>query len=45
VVVDLTPERCVATFRVVDDPADPFTAVSAQAAFAVEAGRPGAKPA
>ena len=45
VVVDLTPERCVARFRVVDDAADPASAVSTQATFVVEAGRPGAEPA
>jgi alkaline phosphatase D len=43
VVVDLTPDRCDARFRVIDDAADPLSAVSTQAAFVVEAGRPGAE--
>jgi alkaline phosphatase D len=43
VVVDLTADRCDARFRVIDDAADPLSAVSTQAAFAIEAGRPGAK--
>jgi alkaline phosphatase D len=42
VLVDLTRERCVAQFRVLDDATDPDAAVSTQATFAIEAGRPGA---
>jgi alkaline phosphatase D len=41
VVVELMRERCVARFRVLDDATDPAAAVSTQATFAVEAGRPG----
>jgi alkaline phosphatase D len=44
VVVDLTPERCLARFQVIDDATDPNTVVSTQATFTVEAGRPGAQP-
>jgi alkaline phosphatase D len=41
--VDVTPERCTARIRVIDDPTDRDTAVSTAATFAVEAGRPGAQ--
>ena len=43
VVVELTRDRCVARFRVVDDATDPAAAVSTQATFAIQAGRPGAQ--
>ncbi len=43
VVVELTRDRCVAQFRVVDDATDPAAAVSTQATFAIQAGRPGAQ--
>jgi alkaline phosphatase D len=42
VVVDVTAERSTARLRVVDDVADPATAVTTQATFAIDAGRPGA---
>ena len=45
VAVEVTRERCVARFRVVDDATDPAAAVSTQVTFAVEAGRPGPRPA
>jgi alkaline phosphatase D len=43
VVVDVTAERSVARLRVLDDVTDPATAVSTQAAFAIDAGHPGAQ--
>jgi alkaline phosphatase D len=44
VALEVTPERCIARLRVVDDAEDPNAAVSTQATFAIEAGRPGAQP-
>jgi alkaline phosphatase D len=41
VACDLTPTRCLATFRVVDVVTRPGGAVSTAATFAVESGRPG----
>lgn len=42
-VVDVTAESCTARLRVIDDPADPRTAVETQASFIIERGRPGAQ--
>lgn len=39
--VELTPERMTATFRAIDDPRDPNTAVRDLRTFIVENGRPG----
>ena len=44
VVVDVTQERSTARLRVVDEATDPATGVATQAAFVIEAGRPGAQP-
>jgi alkaline phosphatase D len=41
IVVDTTPQRSIARLRVIDDPTDPTPGVETQAAFAIEAGRPG----
>ena len=41
--VEVTPERCTARLRVVDDATDRETPVSTAATFAVDAGRPGAQ--
>ena len=43
VVLDVTPDRCTAALRVVDDPADRQSGVTTAATFAVHAGRPGAR--
>jgi alkaline phosphatase D len=43
VVVDVTPQRSIARFRVIDDPADRRTRVRTQATFVIDAGRPGAR--
>ena len=43
VVLEVTPERCTATLRAIEDPADRQTGVSTAATFAIEAGRPGAR--
>ena len=39
--LDVTPERCTAQLRVLEDPADRRTGVLTAATFAVDAGRPG----
>jgi alkaline phosphatase D len=41
--LDVTPERCTAQLRVIEDPADRQTGVSTAATFAIDAGRPGAR--
>jgi alkaline phosphatase D len=41
-VVDVTPERCTARLRVIDNPTDRQTGVRTAVTFAVDAGRPGA---
>jgi alkaline phosphatase D len=41
VLVDVTAERTTAHLRVLDDVTDPATGVATQAAFAIDAGRPG----
>jgi alkaline phosphatase D len=40
-VLDVTPERCTARLRVLDDPEDRNSGVSTSATFEIEAGRPG----
>jgi hypothetical protein len=44
-VVAVTPDELTATFRTVDDVADPKTAISTAATWTVTAGDPVAKPA
>jgi alkaline phosphatase D len=41
----LTPDRCEVALRVLDDVTDPHTAIRTRAAFVVESGYPGARPA
>jgi alkaline phosphatase D len=41
VLLDVTPERCTAQIRVIQDPADRQTGVETAATFGLEAGRPG----
>ena len=41
--LDVTPERCTAQLRVLEDPADRRTGVLTAATFAVDAGRPGVR--
>jgi alkaline phosphatase D len=43
IVLDVTPNRCTARLRVVDDPADRQSGMTTAATFAVDAGRPGAR--
>jgi alkaline phosphatase D len=43
VVLDVTPERCTARLRVIDNPADRRAGVLTAASFVVDAGRPGAQ--
>ena len=43
VVLDVTPARCTAQFRVIGDATDRNTGVTTAATFAIEAGRPGAQ--
>jgi alkaline phosphatase D len=42
-VFDVTPERCTARLRVIDDPADRHAGIATAATFVVDAGRPGAQ--
>jgi alkaline phosphatase D len=42
VVVDVTPDRCTAQFRTIQDPTDRRTGVFTAATFETDAGRPGA---
>jgi alkaline phosphatase D len=42
-VLDLTPARCVARLRVIDDVSDRQSGVSTAANFAIDAGRPGVR--
>jgi alkaline phosphatase D len=44
-VLDVTPGRCTATLRVLDDPEDRNSGVSTSATFQIEAGRPGVRTA
>lgn len=43
VLLDVTPERCTAQLRVIEDPTDRLTGVRTAATFAIDAGRPGAR--
>jgi alkaline phosphatase D len=44
-VLDVTPERCTAALRVLDDPEDRRSGVATSATFEIEAGRPGVQDA
>jgi alkaline phosphatase D len=41
IVLDLSPQRCTARLRVIDDEKDRHTAVTTRATFVIDAGRPG----